>query len=119
MNDARRKILGEITEAEWLGWVTLTARTFSWLAYHTHDSRHSAAGFPDLVLVRGESIIYAELKSERGKVTAAQQEWLDALTAAGAECHVWRPSQQDDVLDRLRRENATQRALRAIEGDAS
>ena len=111
MNDARRKILAEITEADWLGWVTLTARTFSWLAYHTHDSRHSAAGFPDLVLVRGESIIYAELKSERGKVTAAQQEWLDALAATGTETHVWRPSDQDDVLARLR---GPQRVLRAV-----
>jgi hypothetical protein len=117
MNDARRKILAEITEADWMGWVMLTARTFGWLGYHTHDSRHSAAGFPDCVFVRGTEIVYAELKSERGKVTATQQEWLDALAAAGAETHVWRPSQQDEVLTRLR---SPERALRAVpEGEAS
>jgi hypothetical protein len=92
--------------------VTLTARTFGWLAYHTHDSRSSAAGFPDLCMTRGPEIVFAELKSERGKVTAAQQEWLDALDAVpGTEVYVWRPRDQDDVLTRLR---AKERPLHAL-----
>jgi hypothetical protein len=37
-------------------------------------------------------IIYAELKTQRGTLTAGQQQWLDALTAAGQTAVVWRPA---------------------------
>ena len=36
-------------------------------------------GFPDLVLVRGDRLIFAELKGPRGRVSPEQQGWLDAL----------------------------------------
>ena len=55
---------------------------YRWRCYHTFDSRRSAAGFPDLVLVRHGNIIFAELKSAKGKVTDAEWDWLDALGAA-------------------------------------
>ncbi len=101
---ARTLVLKQITEAEWQGWVQMTARTFGWLTYHTHDSRRSEAGFPDLVLVRDTELLFVELKREGGKPTAAQQVWLDALAQVNAiEVHVWLPSQQDEVLERLRR----------------
>jgi hypothetical protein len=61
-----------------------------WLAYHTHRSEHSEAGFPDWVFVR-ERVVYAELKAMRGIVSPAQQAWHDALRAAGAEAYIWRP----------------------------
>lgn len=61
-----------------------------WRAYHTHDSRHSAAGFPDLVLVR-ERIVYAELKTTKGKLSPSQAAWMEALRAAGGEVYLWRP----------------------------
>jgi hypothetical protein len=73
------------------------AITLGWMYYHTHDSRRSPEGFPDLVLVKDERIIYAELKRQRGKATEKQQKWLAALTATGkAEVYLWRPS---DLLD--------------------
>ena len=70
------------------------ARSLGWLVYHTHDSRRSAAGFPDVVAVhpRRGRIVWAELKSGKGRVSDAQHEWLDALTEAGAEVYVWRPA---------------------------
>jgi hypothetical protein len=49
-------------------------------------------GFPDLVLVRGRRLIFAELKSDAGKTTPAQDKWLDALAGAGATCCIWRPA---------------------------
>lgn len=69
------------------------ARALGWLAYHTHDSRGSQPGFPDLVLVseRRARVLYRELKTERGRVSAEQARWLHALTAAGADAAVWRP----------------------------
>ena len=39
------------TEDQWQSAVIEYARLMGWLVYHTHDSRHSEKGFPDLVLV--------------------------------------------------------------------
>lgn len=60
------------------------------MAYHTHDSRRSEPGFPDLVLVKGTRLIFAELKADTGRVSPAQQRWLDALGAT-SRAVVWRP----------------------------
>jgi len=49
------------------------------------------AGFPDLVLVRGKRLIYAELKQDKGIASPAQKEWLYALTEASQEVYLWRP----------------------------
>jgi len=78
-------------EAELLAAVRQTCRTLGLLCYHTHDSRRSERGFPDLVIVGAERVIYRELKSARGRVRPEQRAWLDALTAAGQDADVWRP----------------------------
>ena len=76
LEDGVRRILADLPSVIW---------------YHTRDSRRSPEGFPDLVAVcRG--VMFRELKSEKGKLTKAQQEWLDALTNAGGDAGVWRPS---------------------------
>lgn len=82
-----------MTEAELLGAVREVARMYGWLCYHTHDSRRSEPGFPDLVLVhpRTGELLFAELKAAKGRVSQAQQTWLDALHQAGQTPHVWRP----------------------------
>ena len=67
------------TEAQFQRTVTEYAALTGWLWYHTHDSRRSHAGFPDLCLVRGDRLIFAELKSERGRVRLEQEAWLQAL----------------------------------------
>jgi len=54
-------------------------------------------GFPDLVLCRPPRLIFVELKSETGKVSTDQQEWLKALRACGVEVHVWRPSDWERI----------------------
>ncbi len=53
-------------------------------------------GFPDLVLVR-KVVIYAELKSKTGRLTPEQKQWLDALTNAGQDCRVWRPTDWAEI----------------------
>ena len=97
MTTARETLDRAVTEREWQDQVLDYAKLRSWLCYHTYDSRRSAPGFLDLVLVR-ERIVFAELKTERGKVTLMQRAWLDAIVAAGGEAYCWRPSDIDDVM---------------------
>lgn len=82
--------------------MTALAKLRGWVWYHTHDSRRSPAGFPDLVLVRGRRLVFAELKREGEKPTAEQQRWLDALAATGAvEAYLWRPSDWEEIEQTL------------------
>ena len=85
------------TEREFQRTVLDLAHALGWRAYHTWMSARSAAGFPDLVLVRRGRIVIAELKSERGKLTAAQAAWLADLSDCPVEVCVWRPSEWDKI----------------------
>ena len=77
-------------EKELQAWVLEAAITTGWLGYHTHDSRRSESGFPDLVLAR-ERTMFRELKisSAPSVVTAEQRVWLHRLRAAGQDADVW------------------------------
>ena len=102
------------TEREWTQQVIGLARLCGYLVYHTWLSVRSAPGFPDLVLVRPASdrspgrIIYAELKSSTGRITPAQEHWLETLRSAGQEVHVWRPGQAQEIADVLMGSTACQ-----------
>lgn len=71
------------SEAAFQQQVLQLAAFYGWRSYHTHDSRRSQPGFPDLVLVRGPDLIFAELKTDKGRIRPEQHEWLDALGAVG------------------------------------
>ena len=60
--------------------------------YHTYLSINSESGFPDLVLLRPPRVVLVECKAERGVVSSAQEEWLAAWAACGAETLVARPA---------------------------
>jgi hypothetical protein len=91
----------DVGEEAFLQLVFDLARALGWLAYHTRDSRRSAAGFPDLVLVR-ERLVFAELKVRRGEVSGAQRGWLNRLARCGQETYLWRPAQWALILEVLR-----------------
>lgn len=95
-----------MSEKDWQSRVLDFARLHGWdLRYHTHDSQRSQPGFPDLVLGRvatGE-LIFAELKTDVGKLSAPQTLMLAQLAACGAVTHVWRPRDWETVQDVLRR----------------
>ena len=87
-----------MTEKELDAAIRHIAGLCGWLRYHTYRSIRSPAGFPDLVLVRPPRVIFAELKSETGTATTAQDEWLDTLRQCpGVETYLWRPSDLDDI----------------------
>jgi hypothetical protein len=82
------------------------------LRYHTHDSRRSPRGYPDLTLCGLGGVAFRELKAQQGKVSREQQVWLDALAAAGADVDVWRPA--DLLSGRVARELAAIAGLRGV-----
>lgn len=82
----------KLTERQLQDNITGLCRWLGLLCYHTHHSMHSAAGFPDLVIV-GTSVIFAELKSATGDMTKAQTAWADAIDEADNGRHfLWRPA---------------------------
>jgi len=93
----------KVTEADLREQIRTLCQLFGWKMYFSWTSIHSPRGFPDLVLVNPEQkrIIYAELKSEKGKLTEKQQEWLIALAACGQEVHLWRPADIEDIAEIL------------------
>lgn len=92
---------------------------YRWRSFHAFDSRRSTAGFPDLVLVRGSELIFAELKTETGRTSPDQIGWLNDLMAVSSavtlatpsasspppavSVYLWRPSDLTAIISRLSR----------------
>jgi VRR-NUC domain len=76
------------------------ARMLDWLCYHTLRSKGSEPGFPDWTLVR-DRVVFIELKTETGTLSAAQHHWLSALAAAGQEVFLIRPRHLQMLADAL------------------
>jgi len=58
------------------------------------------------------AVIFAELKSERGRVSDAQRCWQEALMRAqGVEYYIWRPSDLPSILARLEKRNKSLRSF--------
>lgn len=59
-------------------------------------------GFPDLViLTRSHRVLYRELKSDTGRLSRAQREWLERLERCGQDVGVWRPGDVDRIAREL------------------
>src|SRR5262252_5381575 len=94
------------SEASFMAQVVEYAKLRGW--HHWHDRATNAprrcevcdaplriprntAGFPDLILIRRPRLVFAELKRDGERATAAQLDWLDELAACGQEAYLWRP----------------------------
>lgn len=97
----QKAVVEGVKEAELLACVLELAALRKWRTMHQRPGLTQAGhwrtavqgdgkGFPDLVLCR-ERLILVELKSDLGRTTPEQQDWLFALSAAGVETHIWRP----------------------------
>lgn len=105
--DGRAAMLANMTEREFQAHVLALAKRLSWTAWHdaaTNAPRvcysckapargpRNASGLPDLILVRGDRLVWAELKRQDGVTSQEQRQWIAALRAAGQTVFVWRPS---------------------------
>jgi len=75
-----------------------------WSVYHVANVRgqlraQTSVGYPDLTLVHpSHGVCWAEIKSEKGKLSALQQEWLALLQQAGQRAFCWRPQDWDEIV---------------------
>ena len=69
--------------------------------YHTWDSRHSPAGFPDLILLKGKVMIVAELKDTGKQCSAEQYEWLLAFLKVTKHVYLWYPEDEENEIAEL------------------
>jgi hypothetical protein len=98
----------EVSEKIWMDQVITLAKMNGWQVFHPTPHqvrpgvfRSDGVGFPDLVLAHRErGLIFAELKTERGKMSAAQKVWGLSI-APHAEWYMWRPSQIELIAKRL------------------
>jgi VRR-NUC domain-containing protein len=91
-----------ISERDFTEQLRDVAKALGYLRHHHWLAKNSSAGWPDEVLVRPPRCVYAELKSEAGKLSDMQIVWLNALAKCGLECYVWRPSNLDAIIECLR-----------------
>lgn len=95
-----------MSEAQFQAAVLELGRKMGWRVYHVPDSRRvTEKGFPDLAMIseRQSRVVFAELKTARGKLTPEQVVWLRTLAAAGVETAVWRPADLRVVIPRYLR----------------
>jgi hypothetical protein len=78
------------------------AGLLGWRHFAVRDSRGSVPGWPDLVLVKADRILFRELKVAGGRLSGEQREWGSALTRAGCDWQVWTPSDWDAIGAQLR-----------------
>lgn len=115
---------GELLEDAFTGQVIELARYYGWRTAHFRPAQTGKGwrtpvagdgkGFPDLVLVRPPELIFAELKTDKGRVAPAQKEWLERLLAVAAvETYVWRPRDFDELHARLARGRHRQEPIAA------
>jgi hypothetical protein len=106
--------LPRISEAEFTTQVIDLARHTGWLVAHFRPARTKTgwrtavsgdgAGFPDLVLVKDETVLVVELKVPPNKVSDAQRRWLDCFAGAGVTAHVWTPADWPEIERTLKNE---------------
>ena len=82
-----------MTEDDLLKQVLKLAEKYNVTAFHTYDSRKSTGhGFPDLVMVGHQNVLFVELKSQGANRSTRQTDWFYRLTGAGAHYSLWRPT---------------------------
>ncbi len=73
------------TEAEFEKWIISVLKVNGWMVNSMHDSRRQTwgadSGYPDITAVSAEKrkLMFAELKLEKGRLSAKQNEWLQHL----------------------------------------
>ncbi len=102
----------DVKEKDWQAQVLEALKLHGWVVAHFRTGMTQSggwstavagdgAGFPDLIALhpaKGWAFV-AELKTETGKLTGEQAQWLAWFEAVGWDAFVWRPSDVDEMLE--------------------
>lgn len=100
----------QMTEAEFQRRLVQHAESLGWEWMHIgRTGKHVAngakgtlgPGWPDLLLVRGDRMVIAELKAEKAPPPTVTQQLVLGVLGGAVETFVWRPSQLNLILEIL------------------
>jgi|SRR5262252_1020564 len=115
---ARRKPPSRIVlrgdgEDELERFVVQQAHAFGWCGFHVSfshgsvtgvhmlgygDDHYCSDGWPDWVFVRGDRILFRELKGKGKYASPQQRRWGAMLVAAGQDWKVWKPADREEIV---------------------
>lgn len=102
----------KLNEAQFTRLVIDMARLFGWRVAHFRTVRvqrkdgsfyyetpvqGDGAGFPDLLLIKGDVGIVAELKVGKNRLTDAQASWIVKFNKVGFRVYEWRPKDLPEI----------------------
>lgn len=96
-----------MSEDDFKDQVIKEAKDRGWLVVHFRPARTAKGyrtaiqgdkGYPDLTLARDGRVLFAELKSETGRASVEQKQWLHHL---GTRAYLWRPSDWPTIREML------------------
>ena len=95
--------MSALSEKQFQTHIRQYAENRGWLVYSIPDSRRcTSAGFPDLVLARNNTILFRELKTDKGRISKDQRKWIEIMKNAGLSIEIWRPQQIKDIYRELK-----------------
>jgi hypothetical protein len=90
------------TERDFQTYLEREMRSRGWWVYSIRRSdlaQATLAGYPDITAWRDDRLLFAELKTDKGRISPAQLDVLESLKILKfAEVYVWRPSQIDEIM---------------------
>jgi len=104
-----------MTEAQFMQQIIDLSRLYGWRVAHfrpamTRSGRWATpvqadgAGFPDLCMVKRARLIFAEIKSDKGKLSPEQETWITELTnCMRCEVYIWKPENWEEIVEVLTR----------------
>lgn len=113
-----KQLLNDISEAEFQQQIIDAAHLYGWTVAHfgigkvrggkwVTPVQADGAGFTDLVIVRRGTVIFAECKREKGRLSDNQHKWATELIDVSRKnsfvgYYVWRPSDWENILNILK-----------------
>lgn len=106
IEEYRRLVAGVTSEDDLLTTVATRLTLGRWRWHHIRRSDRAVQqgdpGWPDIVAVRGDTLLAAELKGPAGRYETGQHEWLEAFSqVTRVDIATWRPQDIDEITRRL------------------